>query len=323
MFNYSNYYIFLYIWIYCLRHGVNAINSEQSLTVDLNNYLKWLSQLNLKPNQTFDEDLRQKFADNSLAESERQLRHFLRADPSAEEAPTRQCQYVVFYFSLLLSQFVECLLINENPNTICLGCEQQFTDLYNGYKDLTNTSISNCSQTVIGSDKLNLIDNMYHNAMAKWKDGNCDSCFAGKNSSNHFVVNNDTLYYLCLTTDYMSCVNSTHNNSCNDCKQSFILVNDYYEKLSDNYSNHICNDIIDTMKDVRKQWSDILNCPSNVRFNSNLLVIVLAVFALPMVLYVTGRLFCGGTKKTIMLPKRLSTYHLRSTSESERLVQNQ
>ncbi|CAG2179473.1 unnamed protein product, partial [Oppiella nova] len=219
----------------------------------------------------------------AMEESVRQLRQYF-GDPSHREAPTYQCQYMVSYFGLILFEFIKCILINEIPGNICLGCPQQYTDLISAHEDLTNGSVSNCSDGFINKDKLNLIHSLYSSGIYQWTDGNCDNCFGGKDEYQNLVVHNDTQYYFQLTEEHMLCLNGSfaRNDSCVECKQSFQTINDYYDLMANNYSDGVCNDIIASMKDIRKHWSETLDCPTDFKSGLYLGLVVISVAVLPL-----------------------------------------
>ena len=149
----------------------NGLDLPEGHPFDATNYLRLLSKVtaNEKKNPLLEQNSNKS---NNLSESVQQLRRSL---SPRKEAPTHQCQYVVFYFGLILSQFVECILINEVPFSLCLGCSQQYSDLFNAYSDLTNSSVSNCSDSFLTPEKNDLIHNFFKNSISKWTDGNCDS----------------------------------------------------------------------------------------------------------------------------------------------------
>ena len=163
--------LFLCLILLNLRQfRTNFVVLDEDLTetkpFDANNYLKLLTKVTALQNKTSSQN------SIGLSESVQNMRKFL---SPTKEPPTEKCQYVVFYFGLILSQFVECVLINEVPFSLCLGCSQQYSDLHNAFTDLTNPSISNCSDSFLDSDKIDSINNFFWNSISQWTDGNCDS----------------------------------------------------------------------------------------------------------------------------------------------------
>ena len=124
----------------------------------------------------------------------------------------------------------------------------------------------------------------------------------------------------------MLCLNGSfvRNDSCVECKESFHAINDYYDLMANNYSDGVCNDIIASvrmsrqsidsntlcdklssyqMKDIRKHWSETLDCPTDFKSGFYLGLVVISVAVLPLILYLTGRLFCVDKSKTLMKRK--------------------
>ncbi|CAG2107757.1 unnamed protein product [Medioppia subpectinata] len=212
---------------------------RQYMSMDATIYADIRSRLNGKDSRP------QNNSTDQIEDNVRELRQFFSG--GVLQAPTYQCQYMVSYFGLILFEFIKCILINEIPGNICLGCAQQYTDLIQAYADLTNETVSNCTLGFINKDKANLIHSLYSNGIYQWKDGDCDNCFGGKDQYENLVVHNDTQYYFQLTEEHMNCLqsaNSSHNESCIECKTSYHVINDYYDLLAENYTNDVCNDII-------------------------------------------------------------------------------
>lgn len=150
----------------------SVLSEPESLNRPLNasNYLSLLSRI-----RTTESSLTSSSNENQISELKenvRQLRVYLN---SMYETPSFDCQNSVFEFGIILSKFVECLIVNEMPFSLCLSCSQQYTDLIKSYFDLNNSSISNCSDSVLSGDKLDLVRDFYSSSLSKWKDGDCDS----------------------------------------------------------------------------------------------------------------------------------------------------
>jgi hypothetical protein len=93
----------------------------------------------------------------------------------SNDLPPEECQYLIVSFGTILSNFIQCLLINEVPFSACLECGQDYDFLYNAYKDLRNSSESKCPNNFLNSDRISLINKYYMDAINQWTDGNCDS----------------------------------------------------------------------------------------------------------------------------------------------------
>ena len=171
--------MFKYLFLLCLT----SLNWSQILShvlaepeslnrpLDASNYLNLLSKLGTirSPHLSTSSN---KSSTSELSDNVRQLRTYLNA---LYETPSYDCRNSVFEFGIILSKFVQCLIVNEMPFSLCLSCSQQYSDLTNGYSDLNNSSLSNCSESILKGDKLDLVREFYSSSLSKWSDGDCDS----------------------------------------------------------------------------------------------------------------------------------------------------
>jgi hypothetical protein len=77
-------------------------------------------------------------------------------------------------------------------------------------------------------------------------------CYETKDPNEHFVTNNDTIYYYFLLNNYKLCVGEKEdlnltNTTCISCEKAFDKVNYYYDSITSNYSSHVCYDIVDSV----------------------------------------------------------------------------
>lgn len=161
----------LYLQLINLMDCKTIIESQliNSMSFNGSNYLKVLSSVE----ESLQSNHKLLKTSNNWTQNKndiKYLRNYL-----SNDLPPEECQYLVISFGTILSNFIQCLLVNEVPFSVCLNCGQDFDFLYSSYKDLRNSSESKCPNNFLNSNKISLINTYYMNAINQWKDGNCDS----------------------------------------------------------------------------------------------------------------------------------------------------
>ncbi|XP_037874832.1 osteopetrosis-associated transmembrane protein 1 isoform X1 [Bombyx mori] len=214
------------------------------------------------------------------------------------------CTKLLDEFADSASNFTKCSIKHARPIRLCEKCIDHYVKFRESYKNLLQTNLNgtSCETIFISHDRLEVVLNYHDNILAIWNKGNCNDCFNWTKDKPE--ISNKTYHFYQIFNETMQCIEDNINpkeNStkvCENCMQSYIQLNNYYESLSfDRIGlDIICMDVIDSMNATRSIWSKSLNC-CKLRKSPEIIFLCCSgiIACLPVLYYIMVK-YCGPIK---------------------------
>ncbi|XP_011195558.1 osteopetrosis-associated transmembrane protein 1 [Zeugodacus cucurbitae] len=157
------------------------------------------------------------------------------------------CQKYLRELAQKQSEFVRCSTMNSVPVSLCVGCEEPFTEMHVAYMTLREEQ--NCTDTFFDKDRINIVSTTQSILVGLWTKAYCDDCFT---SNNSYVFD-------LKRTAFDDCITKNKTKECKSCLTQYLDLNGFYLSLSKN-NGRVCYDMQDSMNRTREQWSKDLGC---------------------------------------------------------------
>ncbi|KAI1895739.1 hypothetical protein AGOR_G00109590 [Albula goreensis] len=216
------------------------------------------------------------------------------------------CRELLHIFSQRYVSYVNCLVPSARPVKICQNCYIQYNNLKEIYANISSDQVgpdnSSCHKSLLKSDRLMLVFQLYHGLNQIWYISKCDSCL----SKDSHSLSNVTLYYMATLNQSLSCFEKhkegNHSVLCKECKATYGGVNELYSKMEKN--GNLCIDIEDSMNMTRKLWSKKFNCSFPRAETVPVIAVSSFMLFLPIIFYLSSFLHSEQKKRKLILPKR-------------------
>ncbi|GAA6228789.1 osteopetrosis-associated transmembrane protein 1 [Lates japonicus] len=172
------------------------------------------------------------------------------------------CSDLLLIFGQRYVAYVNCLVRAARPVMVCQNCSAGYSSLVDMYTNISSDQVGpgnvSCRDSLLHSDRLMLVFQLYNNLKNLWDSSGCKNCItAGLQSPT-----NDTLYFMATLHQTTSCFDKyqhgNHTELCKNCKNTYKDLNELYSRMEKNQT--LCIDIEDAMNMTRKEWSKKFNC---------------------------------------------------------------
>ncbi|XP_036336386.1 osteopetrosis-associated transmembrane protein 1 [Rhagoletis pomonella] len=185
------------------------------------------------------------------------------------------CQKYLRELAQNQSVFVQCSTKHSVPVSLCVGCEEPFTDMHLSYMALRNEK--NCTDIYFDKDRINIVSTTQSILVGLWTKAYCDDCY----SNNHSYV------FDLKKRDFEDCLREHKGEECSACLLEYLDLNGFYISLDKKNNGKICFDMQDAMNRTRAHWSKDLKC-CHREFDYMLFLVVCGFIAiLPILFYGT------------------------------------
>lgn len=185
------------------------------------------------------------------------------------------CQKYLRELAQKQSEFVQCSTMHSVPVSLCVGCEEPFTEMHVAYMTLREEK--NCTDIFFDKDRINIVSTTQSILVGLWRKAYCDDCFT---SNNSYVFD-------LKRVAFDDCIRNHKNKECTSCLSQYLNLNGFYLSLDNNNKGQVCYDMQDSMNRTREQWSKDLGC-CHREFDILLFVVASCIIGtLPLLFYVT------------------------------------
>uniref|UniRef100_A0A3Q1ET04 Osteoclastogenesis associated transmembrane protein 1 n=1 Tax=Acanthochromis polyacanthus TaxID=80966 RepID=A0A3Q1ET04_9TELE len=221
------------------------------------------------------------------------------------------CVELLNIFGQRYVDYVKCLVPAARPVKVCQNCFSTYGILVDTYQNISSDQMGpgnvSCRDSLLRSDRLMLVYQLYSNLEDLWEKSNCDHCITATFQS----LTNTTLYFMTVLNQTITCFDQykerNHTELCKNCKNTYRGLNELYGRMEKNHT--LCIDIEDAMNMTRKLWSKNFNCS----FPREETVAVIAVSSfmlfLPIIFYLSSFLHSEQKKRKLIHPKRAKSYN--------------
>ncbi|XP_036438211.1 osteopetrosis-associated transmembrane protein 1 [Colossoma macropomum] len=222
---------------------------------------------------------------------------------------TEDCLKLLQVFGQRYVDLVNCLISSARPVEVCQNCYGAYSSFNETYSNITDTmgpKNTSCQDSLMQSDRLMLLYNLYSSLEDIWGSADCTSCL----TKDHKSLLNSTLNFISSHNSTLSCFEKyqgNHSKLCTECKVTYKRLNELYSNLEKNVS--LCIDIEDAMNVTRRLWSKYFNC--SVPREETVPVIAVSSFMLflPVIFYLSNFLHSEQKKRKLIHPKRAKSNH--------------
>uniref|UniRef100_A0A3B1J0U4 Osteoclastosis associated transmembrane protein 1 n=2 Tax=Astyanax mexicanus TaxID=7994 RepID=A0A3B1J0U4_ASTMX len=205
---------------------------------------------------------------------------------------------------------VNCLVSSARPVRVCQNCYQAYSSFNDIYTNIssgqTQSGNVSCQDSLMRSDRLMLLFNLYSSLTDIWTSALCTQCLTPDQKS----LTNSTLDFISYLNKSLSCFEKyqeNHTELCMDCKATYKGLNEMYSTMLKNKG--YCIDIEDAMNVTRRLWSKKFGC--TVPREETVPVIAVSSFMLflPVIFYLSNFLHSEQKKRKLIHPKRAKSNH--------------
>ncbi|XP_062980892.1 osteopetrosis-associated transmembrane protein 1 isoform X2 [Elgaria multicarinata webbii] len=235
------------------------------------------------------------------------------------------CRELLAGFANSSVRLTDCLVRSARPVTLCQNCYRQYRDLTERFDNITGantTESNNCAQSLLMSDRLQIVVILSRFFTDTWTKANCANCLK-KNSEG---LSNDTVKFLALFNESLACfehnlqrqeddlLSSNYTEVCKKCNATYKTLNVMYNKMqksgqedeSEEQSN-LCIDVEDAMNITRRLWSTTFNCSLPCSDTVPVIAVSSFILFLPVVFYLSSFLHSKQKKRILIMTKRFQS----------------
>lgn len=217
---------------------------------------------------------------------------------------SNQCLELLHSFTIKCVSHVDCTLRHARPVRVCENCYQDFSNLQEIYRNISQESLVNvsCRDTLLRSDRLQVIVSVYEFLNGFWGKSECSRCLTKEDS-----ISNDTLNFMNALNQSLDCFQKFQQSGnlselCKQCKGNYSRLSELYSQMEKNFT--LCIDIEDAMNMTRRLWSKNFNCSFPREETVPVIAVSSFMLFLPVIFYLSSFLHSKQKKRKLIPPKR-------------------
>lgn len=220
------------------------------------------------------------------------------------------CRQLLVIFGQRYIAYANCLVSAARPVKVCQSCFSTYASLNETYQNISSNQLGpsneSCRDSILRSDRLMLVFELFSALKRLWADSNCQSCV----TEDYRNLSSDTLYFMAVLNQTLTCFEKyqqgNHTELCRNCEDTYRLLNEIYGQKEKNQT--MCIDIEDSMNVTRRLWSKSFMC--SVPREETVPVIAVSSFMLflPVIFYLSSFLHSEQKKRKLIHPKRAKSY---------------
>ncbi|XP_051510961.1 osteopetrosis-associated transmembrane protein 1-like isoform X1 [Myxocyprinus asiaticus] len=215
------------------------------------------------------------------------------------------CIELLHIFGQRYVTYANCLVTYARPVKICQNCYTGFSSLEEIYTNISSDELGpgnvSCHDSLMRSDRLMLLYNLYSKLDEIWTSAGCKQCLSGDQQT----LSNDTIYFMITLNKSLTCFEKyqgNHSELCKDCKDSYRRLNELYGGMEKNKTR--CIDIEDAMNTTRQLWSKNFGCSFPREETVPVIAVSCFMLFLPIIFYLSSFLHSEQKKRKLIHPKR-------------------
>ncbi|TSL47629.1 Osteopetrosis-associated transmembrane protein 1 [Bagarius yarrelli] len=214
---------------------------------------------------------------------------------------SEDCQDLLHDFGQKYASLANCLVSNARPVKVCQNCYSEFNsfqDIYSNISTWMGPGNVSCQDTLLRSDRLMLLYNLYSGVEDIWQTSECTNCL----SEDQKLVSNTTHYFIDCLNQSLTCFEKykqgNHTELCVECRSLYRILNELYSGMSKNKT--LCIDVEDAMNMTRRLWSKTFNCLLKREENVPVIVVSGFMLFLPIIFYLSNFLHSEQKKRKLI-----------------------
>ncbi|CAG5927980.1 unnamed protein product [Menidia menidia] len=227
-------------------------------------------------------------------------------DPAISE----YCSELLHVFGQRYVTYVNCLVPAARPVKVCQNCYSSYGSLVAIYTNISSDQMSpgnvSCKRSLLRSDRLMLVYQMYSDLEDLWEKSDCSHCITDAYRS----LTNDTMFFMTTLNQTLTCFEKykqgNHTELCKSCKGTYKGLNDLYSRMEKEQT--LCIDIEDAMNMTRILWSKGFNCSFPREETVPVIAVSSFMLFLPIIFYLSSFLHSEQKKRKLIHPKRAKSY---------------
>ncbi|KAF7646354.1 hypothetical protein LDENG_00188950 [Lucifuga dentata] len=219
------------------------------------------------------------------------------------------CTDMLHIFGQRYVTYVNCLVSFARPVKVCQNCFSSYGSLIDTYvniSDQTGPDNVSCRDSLLRSDRLMLVYQLYTNLDVIWTSSECNNCV----TERFHGVKNDTLYFMMKLNQTLSCFEKyqagNQSELCTKCKDAYRGLNELFGRMEKNQT--VCIDTEDALNMTRRLWSKNFNCSLPRKETVPVLAVSSFMLFLPIIFYMSSFLHSEQKKRKLIHPKRAKSY---------------
>ncbi|XP_013865460.1 osteopetrosis-associated transmembrane protein 1 [Austrofundulus limnaeus] len=216
------------------------------------------------------------------------------------------CSELLLVFGQRYVTYVDCLVPAARPVKACQNCFSSYGSLVEVYTNISSDQMGpgnvSCRDSLLRSDRLMLVYQLFSSLQHIWEHSACSSCV----SKGYQSLSNDTLYFLDVLNQTIACFDKYKQGNltdlCSNCKSSYKSLNVLYGRKELNQT--LCIDLEDSMNMTRKLWSKNFNCSLPREETVPVIAVSSFMLFLPIIFYLSSFLHSEQKKRKLIHPKR-------------------
>lgn len=137
----------------------------------------------------------------------------------------------------------------------CRKAPQVYDHLMTTYENLKNSTDNagrSCLQHYIHNNRLDLVQNIYEQALKIWSDAKCEACYS--NSTANRTISPDTEKFFNYTEVLKTCIKdqvtdkADNKTICEKCEPHYVNLNQFYEGMAQGVGKlSLCFDVVNSV----------------------------------------------------------------------------
>ncbi|XP_030577392.1 osteopetrosis-associated transmembrane protein 1 [Archocentrus centrarchus] len=216
------------------------------------------------------------------------------------------CSELLHIFGQRYVAYANCLVPAARPVKVCQSCFSTYSSLNESYVNISSDKMGpgnvSCRDSLLRSDRLMLVFQLYSYLGALWDESKCANCL----TKGFQGLTNDTLVFMATLNQTLTCFEKyqqgNHTELCKNCKTAYGSLNALYSQMEK--SNTLCIDIEDAMNMTRRLWSTKFNCSFTHEENVPVIAVSSFMLFLPIIFYLSSFLHSEQKKRKLIHPRR-------------------
>ncbi|TKS75592.1 Osteopetrosis-associated transmembrane protein 1 [Collichthys lucidus] len=220
------------------------------------------------------------------------------------------CSQLLLIFGQRYVAYVNCLVPAARPVKVCQNCFSSYGSLTEIFSNISSDQVGpgnvSCRDSLLRSDRLMLVYELFENLKVLWEKSNCNNCIT-KGFQN---MTSDTLHFMTTLNQTLTCFEQYQQKNktelCTNCKTDYKNLNVLYGGMEKNKT--MCIDIEDAMNMTRRLWSKNFNCSFPREETVPVIAVSSFMLFLPIIFYLSSFLHSEQKKRKLIHPNRAKSY---------------
>ncbi|XP_072218265.1 osteopetrosis-associated transmembrane protein 1 isoform X1 [Leuresthes tenuis] len=220
------------------------------------------------------------------------------------------CSELLNIFGQRYVTYVNCLIPAARPVKMCQNCYSSYGSLVAVYRNISSDQMGpgnvSCRDSLLRSDRLMLVFQLYSNLNDLWQQSACGQCV----TDGFIGLKNDMLFFMATLNQTLTCFDKykqgNHTELCKNCKSIYRALNELYSGMEENQT--LCIDIEDAMNMTRRLWSRNFGCSFPREETVPVIAVSSFMLFLPIIFYLSSFLHSEQKKRKLIHPKRAKSY---------------